>query len=54
MEDRDFITYLVDLLGLLTSRKEGNGILPYDQSQEEEDLENNTINLLNTLLKREF
>lgn len=54
MEDRDFITYLIDLLGLLTSRKEGDGILPYEQSQEEENLEKNTIKLLDTLLKKEI
>jgi hypothetical protein len=54
MEDRDFITYLIDLLGLLTGRKEGNGILPYEQSEEEENLEINTIKLLDNLLKKEI
>jgi len=53
MEDREFITYLTGLLELLTTRKEGDGILPYEQSSEEESLENNTLKLLNKLISKQ-
>ena len=53
MEDREFITHLIGLLDILTNRKEGDGILPYQASQEEQELEENTIKLLNTLVKQQ-
>lgn len=53
MEDREFITHLIGLLDILTQRKEGNGVLPYEQSSDEEELEQNTIRVLNQLLKQQ-
>jgi len=53
MEDREFITHLIGLLDILTNRKENNGILPPEISQEEQELEENTIKLLNTLVKQQ-
>lgn len=53
MEDREFISNLIGLLDILTKRKEGNGVLPYEQSKEEQNLEQSTIKLLNKLLNNQ-
>ena len=53
MEDKEYITHLIGLLDILTQRKEGNGILPYEPSADEIELEQNTIRVLNNLLKQQ-
>lgn len=53
MDDKEYIVHLIGLLDILTQRKEGNGVLPYEQSQDEEELEENTIRVLNNLLKQQ-
>lgn len=52
-EEKEFITHLIGLLDLLTNRKEDNGVLPPEISEEEQELEQTTIKLLNKLLQEQ-
>jgi hypothetical protein len=52
MEDREFISNLIGLLDVLTNRKNG-GIIPAEQSEDEQQLEETTIKLLNKLLNNQ-